>query len=158
MVGGGAWSASAVFELTVGGVLYSVGADASVRENRVAVDAASATTLLGAGGSNPWVDRCTVYVFQLPDLGAVADPFTSASFSFNYEAKQGLLKNNDMYGLGRRRSATVLGSDYYGKTATRDPSGIEYLVDGVVRGFFAGCALSRFIALGAEGNWSRVGQ
>jgi len=102
--------------------LFSELADAGVRENLAVIDQAKATTLLGTGGTNPWVDRCTVYVFQLPDLGAVAAPFTSASFRFHVAAKQNSLKDNDLYGLGRRNSPTVLGSDYYGQTAASDPS------------------------------------
>lgn len=102
--------------------LFLVGeaSDASVKENLTVVDDSKETTLLGAGGNNPWVDRATVYVFELPDLGEVENPFATSSFTFDYPAKQGALKNNDLYGLGRRATNEVLGSDYYGKTSTPD--------------------------------------
>jgi hypothetical protein len=115
-------SANTNFTLSVGGVLFSSSADAGVREDLTPAEQASPTTLLGAGGNSPWVDRCTVYVFQLPDLGAAANPFTSASFSFNYSGKSGTLKNNDLYGLGWRNADTVLGTDYYGQSSTADPT------------------------------------
>ena len=107
-------------------------ADASVKEDPSVTDVSSQTTLLGAGGSSPWVDRCTVYVFQLPDLGAVADPFLTASFRFNMEAKQGSLMDNDLYGLGRRSSPELLASDYYGQTSTGDPTDATRLQTGIL--------------------------
>ncbi|MBK1825464.1 BNR-4 repeat-containing protein [Haloferula rosea] len=107
-------------------------ADASVKEDPSVTDVSSQTTLLGAGGSSPWVDRCTVYVFQLPDLGAVADPFLTASFRFNMESKQGSLMDNDLYGLGRRSSPEVLASDYYGQTSTGDPTDATRLEAGIL--------------------------
>lgn len=118
----GKWSASSTFTLTVGGVLPSLAADSSVKDDSTVTDTSATTTLLGAGGGSPFVDRGTVYVFQLPNLGAVATPFTGASFAFNYVSKEGTLKNNDLYGLGRRSSPTVLGSDFYGQSTTADPT------------------------------------
>lgn len=115
-------SVNTSFKVTVAGILLSNAADASVKEDLRAVEQTNATTLLGAGGNSPWVDRCTVYVFQLPNLGAIANPFATASFTFNYSSKDGTIKNNDLYGLGRRDSATVLGSDYYGQSSTADPT------------------------------------
>ncbi|MFK8110715.1 MAG: hypothetical protein AB8B91_00850, partial [Rubripirellula sp.] len=105
-----------------GYTLYSDPADAGVRENPDVVDVAKATTLLGTGGTRPWVDRCTVYVFRLPDFGPVEAPFTTAAFTFHYGAKQSTLQPNDLYGLGRRAAPDVLASDYYGQTADEDPS------------------------------------
>jgi len=102
------------------GLLLGATADASVKENLMVVDDAKETALLGAGGKEPWVDRATVYVFELPDLGTVENPFASSTFIFDYAGKQGILKNNDLYGLGRRAMSEVLGSDYYGKTASLD--------------------------------------
>jgi hypothetical protein len=108
--------------VTTVNTLFGDAGDASVYDNAT-VDSTSATTVLGAGGSSPnYVDRCTIYVFQLPNLGSVANPFITASFTFNYVSKQNTLKNNDLYGLGVRAAATVLGTDYYGQTATDDPT------------------------------------
>ncbi|MGJ8696582.1 MAG: hypothetical protein ACSHYF_09710 [Verrucomicrobiaceae bacterium] len=103
-------------------LMIGVDADASVKEDETVVEQDQPTTLLGAGGNNPWVDRASVYVFQLPDLGEVANPFVTSSLTFDFSAKQGTLKNNDLYGLGRRASAEVLGSDYYGQTSVVDAS------------------------------------
>lgn len=104
------------------GTLYSVASDASIKESGTVVDIDSSTTLAGVGGSSPWVDRSTVYVFQLPDVGRIDNPFLNTSFSFNYDGKDGTLKNIDLYGIGKRSAADVLGSDYYGQTATLDPT------------------------------------
>ncbi|MFC7335955.1 LamG-like jellyroll fold domain-containing protein [Haloferula chungangensis] len=122
MVSDGKWSDSSTFTLTVGGVLVSQAADAAIRDTAGPSEQSASTTVLGSGGSSPFVDRNTVYVFQLPDLGLVSDPFTNASFAFNYISKDGTVPNVDLYGLGRRDDATVLASDYYGQTSTADPS------------------------------------
>jgi hypothetical protein len=61
--------------------------------------------------------RAAVYAFQLPDLGAVANPFLSASFSFGVGGidtnTATTLVNGDLYGLGSRTSSTVATGDYY---------------------------------------------
>lgn len=121
-VNDGKWSDSSTFTLTVGGVLVSQAADAAVRDTAGPSEQSNSTTVLGSGGSSPFVDRNTVYVFQLPDLGAVANPFTTASFAFNYVSKDGTVPDCDLYGLGRRDASTVLASDYYGQTSTADPT------------------------------------
>lgn len=121
-VSDGKWSASSTFTLTVGGVLVSQAADAAVRDTAGPSEQTATTTVLGSGGSAPFVDRCTVYVFQLPNLGSVANPFTNTSFSFNYVSKEGTVPNCDLYGLGLRDTSTVLAADYYGQTSTADPS------------------------------------
>lgn len=122
----GTHQAEASFLLTVTDTawqLLSSAHDASVRDNPDVVDVDKAITLLGTGGSSSnRVDRCTVYVFRLPDFGPVADPFTSTTFHFEYTAKQGNLRDNDLYGLGRRSDPAVLAGDYHGRTATPDPA------------------------------------
>ena len=64
-------------------------------------------------GSNP-ANVAGVFVFQLPDVGTVADPFATAGFEFNYigsdTAAATPTYNIDLYGLGRR-SAPVLIAD-----------------------------------------------
>ena len=102
--------------------LLSDSSDASIRQVPDVVDRDKVTTLLGTGGKSPRVDRCTVYVFRLPDLGPRSSPFTSASFTFECVAKQGGLHDNDLYGLGRRSEPEVLPGDYYGRTGTVDPA------------------------------------
>jgi hypothetical protein len=112
--------------------VYSGAMDASIRENLAVVDVTSPSTLLGTGGNNPWVDRCTVYVFQLPDFGPLAAPFTSASLTFSYSAKENTLQNNDLYGLGSRNLPDVLGGDYYGQTPGPDPSDATLLQSSIL--------------------------
>jgi hypothetical protein len=131
-VNDGKWSASSTFTLTVGGVLVSQAADAAVRDTAGPSEQTSATTVLGSGGSSPFTDRSTVYVFQLPDLGAVANPFTNASFNFNYVSKEGTVPISDLYGLGRRDASTVLAGDYYGQTPTADTSDATRLQTGIL--------------------------
>lgn len=128
-VSDGALVASDSFTLTVvstvvgvPGTMLGQATDANVREDLVVENATAGSTIMGSSGSDPWTDRCTVYVFQLPNAGTVSNPFISADFSFNYIAKNATLKNSDLYGLGRRTSATVLGSDYYGRSGTDDPT------------------------------------
>jgi hypothetical protein len=104
------------------GTIYGLAGDANARDNLTAENPTAPNTLMGASGSDPWVDRCAVFVFRLPELGVVSNPFINADFTFNYVGKDGTLKNNDLYGIGRRLSPTVLGSDYYGRTATLDPT------------------------------------
>lgn len=117
----------------IANTLYSQAEDASVRETPDVVSVTSETTLVGTGGTSPYVDRCTVYVFQLPDLGPVADPFISSSLTFNYPASQGdNLTDNDLYGVRSSASPTVLASDYYGQTSTPDPSGAMRLEEAIL--------------------------
>ena len=53
------------------------------------------STLLAGGGGSPVLDRAAVYVIQLPSLGAVANPFTSATFRFNLASISGTTPNMD---------------------------------------------------------------
>jgi hypothetical protein len=59
--------------------------------------------------------RVPVFVFQMPDLGAAADPFLTASLSFGTAGKNAnTVVNTDLYGLARRDATPgVLASDYY---------------------------------------------
>ncbi len=127
-VSDGLLSTQTSFTVIVLRSLFSEAGDASVKDNLDVVDQGNATTLLGTGGSNPnYVDRCTVYVFKLPDLGHSANPFQNSSFSFHYAASQGNLNDNDLYGLRDSASPDVLGSDYYGRSAMPDPSAASRL-------------------------------
>ena len=105
--------------------LFSDLADCTIATNAgnvpgITLDAVNATTgTLGDGGSAPFSDRCAVYVFQLPNYGAVANPFTTAAFSFNLVSTSSV-HDCDLYGLSNRAASTVLTNDYFG-CATPDP-------------------------------------
>ncbi|VGO16669.1 hypothetical protein PDESU_05260 [Pontiella desulfatans] len=103
----------------ISGALYGETADASIKEDGTVINGTT-SSLVGTGGSDPWVDRATVFVFQLPDLGNAEDPFVNAAFSFDYFDKDGTLRNTDLYGLGARGDSSVLGTDYYGQTNALD--------------------------------------
>ncbi|HEV7299186.1 MAG TPA: hypothetical protein VGN72_07455 [Tepidisphaeraceae bacterium] len=60
----------------------------------------------------------SVYVFQLPNLGAIPAPFTSASFTMTIAAANSIDGFNggishDLYGLGARPSASVSNTDFF---------------------------------------------
>jgi len=84
-------------------------------------------------------DRAAVMVFQLPDLGAIDDPFAMAGFQSHVTqraATEGL--GGDLYGIDRRDSPEILASDYYGRSDTPDPDARllqdDFLTDGVTVG------------------------
>ncbi len=101
--------------------LQGLGPDADARSNGTVASSTSGTLIVGATGS-PIADSSSIIVFQLPNFGSVAAPFTSASLRLNITAKSGTPANVDLYGLGRRAAATVLASDYYGQSTTADPT------------------------------------
>ena len=105
--------------------------DTDVRSDGVLSPATNSTLVSGAFGS-PLFDRSSVVVFQLPDLGAVANPFTSASLRFNLASKTGTPPNLDLYGLGRRASSAVLAGDYYGQSSTVDPTDATLLQNNIL--------------------------
>jgi hypothetical protein len=107
------------------GVINGNGADGVIRgpspgptqdANGIDVVTTTGYTLrVGSNGSdNANKGRAAVYVFQLPDLGAIADPFTSASLSFGLKSiVSGSSREADLYGLGRRAAVGVAATDYY---------------------------------------------
>jgi autotransporter-associated beta strand protein len=102
-------------------IIYGLNSDTDIRDDGL-VGAANGTSLLAGGTATPIADRAAVYVFQLPNFGAVPNPFTTAKFQFHILSKSGTPPNVDLYGLGRRANSTVLASDYYGETTTADPT------------------------------------
>lgn len=104
------------------GTLLSETSDCGITEKPAIEKLTSATVEVGARGSAPWVERCVVYVFKLPDLGEVANPFEEASFTFNFVEKNTTLRGHDLYGLGRRESSTVLPGDFYSQSSSVDSS------------------------------------
>lgn len=107
---------------SIPGVMFSDAADGSIKENPAVENLTSETVSLGARGSAPWVERCTVYVFQLPNLGATSNPFEDANFTFEFVEKNSTLRGHDLYGLSRRSSPQIQPDDFYSQTATADAS------------------------------------
>lgn len=106
--------------------LYGMTGDTDVRSD-LTVLASTSNTLSPGGSGSPALDRSSVYVFQLPDLGPMAAPFESVEFKFNFTGIAGSPPNIDLYGIPRRASATVLASDYYGESALSDPTNATLL-------------------------------
>ena len=117
--------------LSITSAMLSTAADTGLNENS-SFTATAVSAVLGSGGSSPYVDSCVVYVFQLPALGVIANPFTETSLTFNYAGKDGTLKRCDLYGLGRRASSTVVASDYYGSNTALDTTDATRLQTGIV--------------------------
>ncbi|HTI98657.1 MAG TPA: PEP-CTERM sorting domain-containing protein [Dongiaceae bacterium] len=88
------------------------------------------------GGAN-WVSSGTVQTsvimgFQLPSLGAVSNPFGTATLGVNYfGTDNGPTFNVDLYGLGTRANSTALGSDYFGGSLDSTP-GVTLLTDNII--------------------------
>ncbi|MGC6467209.1 MAG: hypothetical protein ACON38_19345 [Akkermansiaceae bacterium] len=106
----------------ISGILLSQSSDCAIKETPAIEKVSDAIVDVGARGASPWVERCAVYVFELPDLGAVSDPFQEADFVFEFVGKNSSLRGHDLYGLGRRADATVEAGDYYSQTSTIDPT------------------------------------
>jgi len=62
-----------------------------------------------ANGSN----TAAVFPFLLPDFGAVADPFSAATFTFELETPTNSNQDHTLYGLPSRTAATVLADDFH---------------------------------------------
>ena len=92
-----------------------VGDTAFGRTNRNGTFIFSGRFVNGAGDSFNCV---ALYRFELPDLGAVANPFATADFEFSYisslTGEEGLTNNLDLYGIGlRTEEDQVLAMDYF---------------------------------------------
>jgi hypothetical protein len=100
-------------------LLASVVVTANVADNVINADGTSpyvgGTTLrVGDNGTNV-TEGNGIFPFQLPSLPAGAT-ITGASASFNLESignASSVVGDMDVYGLGRRSTATVLAGDYY---------------------------------------------
>lgn len=74
-----------------------------------------------------------VFVFQLPSLGAIANPFTEETLNLRLVFANNMFSFNgsngyDLYGLGARASSSVLGDDFYVGSAN-DTTDATKLVD-----------------------------
>ena len=92
-----------------------VGETAFGRTNRNGTFIFSGRFVNGAGDSFNCV---ALYRFELPDLGAIADPFATADFEFSYLSSttgdEELTNNLDLYGIDLRTAEDqVLGTDFF---------------------------------------------
>jgi hypothetical protein len=106
-------------------VLLSEGSDATYRLPKSGSTLDGGGTLvdttqgLQVGPTNANQDMAAgITVFQLPSLGSVVNPFTTASFTIYSSSSftgtgTGLAADIDLYGLGRRASSAVLASDFF---------------------------------------------
>lgn len=113
-----AWSSTRAHADT----LYSLSEDRNVHDDGFLGASSSWKLLPGGAGGSPAKNLAPVFVFRLPDFGNDPLPFADATFLFNIESDQGTPPDIDLYGLGRRSSADVVGSDYYGETTAVDPT------------------------------------
>jgi hypothetical protein len=121
-------------------------ADTSINSDPTVRAATAADEVIRRGTTE---GRVFVFVFQLPLLGAVENPFQDATFSFSLLENGGnsvpLISNGnpaftggltptfalDLYGLGRRSDAAVLAGDFY-SSATPDATDATLLAAGYV--------------------------
>ena len=117
--------------ISVSGLAFSNLSDASPQSNNSVGGTATDPSYYAGQFNN--VSRSPVFVFELPDLGAIANPFTSASASFDLTSIGGTPAGNvDLYGLGKRALPTVLASDYWADTTDADASDASLLQDNLL--------------------------
>jgi hypothetical protein len=119
---------------TIDGVMQGLLNDTDVRSDGTLLASSLPTLVPGRSGASGGIDRSSVFVFQLPNLGSVANPFTAASFGFNVESVSTTPPGVDLYGLGKRASANVLASDYHGETASLDSTDATLIQSNILNG------------------------
>ena len=119
---------------TNSGVMPGLNSDADVRSDGVIVNLVEGNLVPGRSGSSGGIDRSSILVFQLPDLGNVENPFLSAILGFNVETVSTSPPNVDLYGLGKRMTAEVEAGDYYGETSTPDPTDATLIQSNILNG------------------------
>lgn len=124
---------------TFGEVIYASMSDADIQarnDNNPPINVtseASAQLYAGCAGA-VGQDRCVVIPVELPDYGAVAEPFTEqTAFIFNYEGKNSsVIGHVNVYGLGRRSSPQVMSNDYWTATTAVDSTDADLLAESVI--------------------------
>lgn len=116
------------------GVMLGLPSDSDVRSDGVLLNVAQATLVPGRSGGAGGIDRASIFVFQLPDLGAVSDPFLAGSLTVHVETVSQAPPTVNLYGLGARDLPEVLVDDYYGETASLDQSDATLIQEDVMSG------------------------
>lgn len=92
------------------------------------VGALTATELWVGNANNGGSAYSPVYAFQLPSVGSVANPFTTATFTVGLSTSTSTFsgQNLDVYGLTARTASTILAADAFcGANDTTDATKIQ---------------------------------
>lgn len=116
------------------GLIQGLEEDADIRDDLTIVNLGADNLVPGRSGAGGGFSRATVFVFQLPDLGPVDNPFLSATLSFNVESVSASPPGVDLYGLGSRSAPTVLATDYYGENGIPDPTDADLIQNNILNG------------------------
>ncbi|MGJ8722913.1 MAG: PEP-CTERM sorting domain-containing protein [Roseibacillus sp.] len=101
-------------------VIVGEGTDAIIRSSVAGATGGGAVTSINPGNTQiragNWdagdgFNFSIVFVFELPDLGMVADPFVSATFDYNLAGYQGGAYNGDLYGIDARATNALVPND-----------------------------------------------
>ncbi|MDB4438360.1 autotransporter-associated beta strand repeat-containing protein [bacterium] len=116
--------------------IYSDPSDLSLKMDRTDGTTVSANgpneaaNPVGKSGAADGFDRAAVFVFQLPDLGVVENPFGGATLGlYLFQDTATADVNGDLYGLGRRFTPDVLLDDYFGREAGPDTTDATLIQD-----------------------------
>lgn len=121
-------------EVTINGELPGLENDADIRDDGAVTNLSLDNLVPGRSGANGGFNRATVFVFELPDLGPIENPFTGATFSFNVETVSATPPGVDLYGLGRRAFPMVVARDCYGESAAQDFSDAALIQQNILTG------------------------
>ena len=142
------------------GIMNGLPGDADVRDDGAIANLTATNLAPGRSGANGGFNRSTQFVFQLPNLGPVNDPFLEATLGFNVESVSSTPPGVDLYGLGKRATGEVLPPDYYGETAVVDPSDATLIQSNILtattgtgfKNFNVGSALAAYLNAQYEGG------
>ncbi|HLL90771.1 MAG TPA: PEP-CTERM sorting domain-containing protein [Tepidisphaeraceae bacterium] len=130
------FATTAVDAAIISGTLNGNSADREVAQNGVlgVVNGGEARVGQSTETNDANNGRNGVFVFQLPSLGSQETTFTDATLSLRLVGTAAAGNGNytlDLYGLGRRATADVLGTDYY-EGNTEDATDATRLVDNFI--------------------------
>ncbi|MFK7911976.1 MAG: DUF5060 domain-containing protein [Akkermansiaceae bacterium] len=117
---------------TTNGAMNGLPSDADVRVDGEITNLAADNLVPGRSGASGGISRSTHFVFQLPNLGHVDNPFITSTLGFNVETVSSSPPNVDLYGLGKRDTGEVIAADYYGENPTPDPTDAALLQSNIL--------------------------
>lgn len=103
--------------------ILSQASDANINETGGIQNGSSDVLITGRTINGPI--RSSVFVFEIPNFGAIVNPFLTCSFQFNYASNLNLTAgqpNVDLYALGSRPVSDVEAGDYYTGAFGGDPT------------------------------------